>query len=278
MSAGFTDQFFLQNNELFKCESPLEKEEVKISVYEVMKVIQGIPLFIEDHLFRLNESMELSNITYPISITSNIHDQITRLCSANNKNTGNIELRISKYLSGNSTMYLGFIAHSYPIENDYQQGIQVGLFLAERTIPNAKVKNTDTRLKANTYIAKAQVTETLLYNQKGYITEGSRSNVFFIKGDRVFTAPADMVLKGISRKYVIKVLDKLKILWTEGAIHLDDLHSMDAGFICGTSPGVLPLNSIEEIKLNAQNAILVQIMEAFNNQVSEYIKTVKFQD
>jgi branched-chain amino acid aminotransferase len=276
MSAGFSDQFFFQNNELVNCNLHSESNKSEISVYEVIKVIQGIPLFIEDHLERLRLSMELSNINYPSLSIQSIQNQIKMLCSVNEKPFGNIELRISKNPTELANMYLGFIVHSYPIESDYQNGIKVGLFLAERTLPNAKVKDTTTRINANKYIDQNKLKETLLHNTDGFITEGSRSNVFFIKGNQVFTAPSELVLKGISRKYVMKVLEVLNIVGIEKAIHMDDLSNMDAGFICGTSPGVLPINSIEDIKLNAGNALMINIMQAFNAQVEAYIQSTSF--
>ncbi len=271
MHLDFIDRFYFQDKELFESNNIEDEKVVVISVYEVIKVINGIPLFFEDHLERLNNSLALSGLKYPYLKFEELGTQIAALCKENDKYIGNIELRISALPENKNVMLLGFIPHHYPKPEDYSTGINVGLLLAERPLPNAKVKNTDTRIKANKYLAENKLTEVLLYNHEGLITEGSRSNVFFIKGQQVFTAPASMVLKGISRKYAIKTLSKLEVPVSEEAIHIGDLSQMDAGFICGTSPGILPLNAVEEKLLDTKNPVLQKILVGFNNQVTDYL-------
>jgi branched-subunit amino acid aminotransferase/4-amino-4-deoxychorismate lyase len=64
---------------------------------------------------------------------------------------------------------------------------------------------------------------------------------------------------------------QLGITLVEEALHISDLSQMDGGFICGTSPGVLPLNAVEEQLLDAKNPVLQKILVAFNNQVTDYL-------
>lgn len=271
MHQEFSDRFYFRDKVLLETTNHGDEKEIGISVYEVIKVINGVPLFFEDHLERLKNSIFLSGMEYTNLQIEELNSQIYSLCKENHKYIGNIELRISALPDTKSQFLLGFIPHKYPKAEEYKQGIKVGLLQAERNLPNAKVKNTDTRLKANKYLSDTQLSETLLYNNQGLITEGSRSNVFFIKGLRVFTAPGSMVLKGISRKQAINALIQLEIPFSEEAIHVKALPEMDAGFICGTSPGILPLNSVEETIMDAENSLLQKIKSAFNNQVTAYL-------
>jgi branched-chain amino acid aminotransferase len=273
MHQEFSDRFYFREKELLESNNLEEERGIGISVYEVIKIINGVPLFFEDHLERLKNSLELSGLEYPNPDIETWNSRIEALCKANQKYNGNIELRISALPDNECYVLLGFIPHHYPKPVDYLHGIKVGLFQAERSIPNAKVKNTDTRIKANKYLAETKLSETLLYNEQGLITEGSRSNVFFIKGQRVFTAPSGMVLKGISRKHAIKTLLQLGIPFSEEAIHTADLSQIDAGFICGTSPGILPLNAVGDQTLDAKNQVLQKILVAFNNRVTDYLAT-----
>ena len=52
--------------------------------------------------------------------------------------------------------------------------------------------------------------EVLLVNRDGVITEGSRSNVFFIKSGEVYTPPTDAVLPGVTRTMIIRILEEWK--------------------------------------------------------------------
>ena len=49
-------------------------------------------------------------------------------------------------------------------------------------------------------ISDNKLYEVLLVDRNGRITEGSRSNVFFVKGNKFYTGPSAMVLVGITRK------------------------------------------------------------------------------
>ena len=61
--------------------------------------------------------------------------------------------------------------------------------------------------------------EVLLWNQKGELTESSRSNVVIERGGELFTPPVDCgLLAGTYRQYL---LQKGKI--QEGIIYLDEL-------------------------------------------------------
>lgn len=59
------------------------------------------------------------------------------------------------------------------------------------------------------------VYEVILVNIKGYITEGSKCNVFFIRGNTLVTAPENQVLAGITWKYILPLARQHHISITE---------------------------------------------------------------
>ena len=73
------------------------------------------------------------------------------------------------------------IPHAYPTSEDYKQGVPTLTYSAMRENPGVKYINTDLRTRTNRLIKQKQVYEVLLVDKEGYITEGSRSNVFFIR-------------------------------------------------------------------------------------------------
>ena len=46
----------------------------------------------------------------------------------------------------------------------------------------------------------------------GFITEGSRSNIFMVIGSTVLTSKVENVLPGITRQFIIKTCEKLNIV------------------------------------------------------------------
>jgi len=270
-----TSQKFVFYNNNLQVNSLKETIDIELAVYEVIKVVGGIPLFCEDHIERLNNSMKMSHIEDFIISKTDFLFQINAICKANNQYFGNVELRVSKLKDNKTNSFLGFISHKYPEPISYIEGVLTSLLIAERVLPNAKVKGSETRSKADSHLINTNIYEVLLVNNEGFITEGSRSNVFFIHGNLVYTAPKEFILPGITRKYAIKALEKLNIPLVEKLIDATQLNTIDAAFLCGTSPGILPIKQISNIAFDVQNKILRDCMLEFNSIVQDYLsKTV----
>ena len=64
-------KYFIQNNNVFECEEFKDSEiSSGTSLYEVVRIIDGIPLFIEKHLQRLNNSAGIINKELWMSLES----------------------------------------------------------------------------------------------------------------------------------------------------------------------------------------------------------------
>ena len=103
------------------------------------------------------------------------------------------------------------------------------------------------------------------------ITEGSKSNVFFIRKECVMTAPGDKVLKGITREKVISFCNKLNYKLIECPISIDTLPSMEAVFLTGTSPKILPVNRIDQITYSTGHPMMKNLMAAYDDLIQEDI-------
>ncbi len=108
----------------------------------------------------------------------------------------------------------------------------------------------------------------MLRDEKNCITEGSKSNVFFIANERVMTAPGDQVLKGITREKVFLLCNKLNYKIIECPISIDTLYSMEAVFLTGTSPRILPVNRIDEISYSTGHPMMRNLMKAYDDLIS----------
>lgn len=267
---GFSADYFFYNQELTDSSLPIHLD-VEVAVYEVIRIIGGVPLFFEDHLQRMHNSLKMANIEKEMLSESDIEGKIKQLCKVNASYFGNIEIRISKLNQGDAISLIGFIPHSYPQPIDYLHGVSTALMQAERQLPNAKIKHSKTRLKSNAFLKEHGVFEALLVNSAGLITEGSRSNLFFIKDTIVFSTPLTYILPGITRAYTLKALQKQNVSIVEKLVHKNELDTIDAAFICGTSPGILPIKSIDSIEFDVHNTILKATMLEFNDFVKAYI-------
>lgn len=243
----------------------------KPPIYEVIRVIGGVPLFLEDHLNRMFHSAEI--IGYNIDRDEkDIRSDIKTLILKNNIDKLNVKL-LSTEIEGMGKVFLAYNIESfYPPEEYYKKGIHTTLFHYERNNPNAKVLFTSFKEEVAKALKERNAFEALLVSKSSHIPEGSRSNMFFVKGDKVYTAKASEVLIGITRKHIFDVCNKLNIKIVEESIHIDDLEKLDGGFMSGTSVNVLPISTIDNIKLDSiNNRLIKEINNAYVREMENYI-------
>lgn len=105
-----------------------------------------------------------------------------------------------------------------------------------------------TALLANTMgfqAAYEQGMKECIFERNGLITEGSRSNIFFILKGRVYTHPeSGHILSGITRANVIRLAAESGITVVEEAVSLGTLSSCEEAFITNTSSEVTPVTEI----------------------------------
>ena len=281
------NKYFLFGSE-FKAREEFENYNISMgkSIYEVIRVSDGIPIFLMEHLSRLENSSKI--MKYDLCITmEKIISGIVELIAVNNVLEGNIKLVIN-YDSNvdlgednnnlNERFLAYFVPHVYPSNQQYAEGVKTITYHGERAIPNAKIINNDFREKVNQKIINMGVYEAILVDHGGFITEGSKSNIFMVIGSIVVTSKVENVLPGITRQFIIKTCEKLNIVVEERNIHENDIGSLTGLFISGTSPKVLPIKSVDGFSFNSsKNPIIKSIMLGFEEELQEdKQKIVKF--
>lgn len=192
MNECFRDKF-IYNNKVLNCIefNPILINQGK-SLYEVIRLIDGIPLFLEDHLERLAYSASVTGLKLWLS-PDEIKSWIKELSKINMTKDGNIKIVFNFNEKEGNNFLAFFIKHSYPTEDMYINGVKTSLLEEERDNPNAKIINKNLREKSDKLIKEKDLFEAILVDRNGNVTEGSRSNIFMIKGNKVYTAPKEDV-------------------------------------------------------------------------------------
>ncbi|MFT8348005.1 aminotransferase class IV [Clostridium saccharoperbutylacetonicum] len=237
-------------------------------IYEVLRVLEGKPLFLENHLRRMKNSFELINENFKITYDE-ISEKIKELIKSEKEVEGNIKIT---YSVNEKLLKMFFIEHSYPSSDMYKDGVKTILYFAERENPNAKIINTIFRERINNEIRNKNVYEAILVDSKGNITEGSRSNIFMVKGNILITSPSKKVLPGVTRGEVIEVALKNGIEVKEEEFKASDIGELDGMFISGTSPKILPISKVDNVNFNVNNDIIRKLIEEYNHEINSYIK------
>jgi branched-chain amino acid aminotransferase len=263
-------RFFIQDS------SVLEVKEYQpntgIEIYEVLRVVEGIPLFFEDHLRRFLHSAWLCHLEIPAD-AEEIYDSVIKLIEVNQVQEGNIQFCYCFRPVGRFRAY--FIPHHYPDDEIITKGVSCGLLAAERIDPNAKVVQHSLKEKANRMIAEKGFFEVFLLNQYGKLTEGSRSNLFFLKNGIFVTAPNEEVLPGITRHKVLEILSFQGAAVDLRNLSAEELVQMDGAFLTGTSPKVLPVRSIENHIYTVGHPEINELIKAYDELIQAYLREKK---
>ena len=229
------------------------------SVYEVIRLMNGRPQFLPEHFARLEGSLGAIGKTVPFTYET-LEQSITDLAAEGRIKDHNLKLEVD--ISGHGVLYMN--PTHYPSPKQYAEGVRTGLFEGERKNPNIKMMDQALRDATNAAIRERGLYEVILVDRNGQITEGSRSNVFFIKDGEVYTSPLHQVLPGITRGKIIEILNSKGITVHEEPIAASDIASFDAAFISGTSPKVLPIAQMEGAAYDVNDPLLRDLMNWYD--------------
>lgn len=244
------------------------------SIYEVLRISGGRPVFFYDHFDRLMMSVLLQNKGMLASIEEMKRD-IIALVKSEKKREINLKIVFNYNKTFNYIVYL--IKSFYPTPEQYKKGVRGTLFTAERKDPESKVINHKLRTDICNKLLMEGAYEAILVNKNNCITEGSRSNLFFIKGDNLFTAPDESVLNGITRKHVIDICRGKGIDIEFSYTNAERINEYDCAFMTGTSPGLLPFYSIDNNFFKVEHHLITSIRDIYLARVKESVDRFSIQ-
>ena len=235
------------------------------NIYEVIRIIDGKILFWKDHLIRLGKSLQIEDVRLNLSDMDFI-EMISVLIRQNRYE--NMNIRIDVFVSDITNIIIGFIPTYYPDTALYDEGVKTVTLNSVREDPAVKVVHNALKSRVDKILTNRKIFEVLFLNEAGNLTEGSRTNLFLIKGKEVFTAKSEDVLLGVTRNKVIELCHLENIPVHECDLAFEGAADFDACFLTGTSPKVLPVKFVDDISFPVKNGILLKIMNAYNLLIS----------
>lgn len=274
MNSEIIENFFVANGKVITVEEA-DKFSAGTSrtIYEVVRVVSGVPVFLERHIERLEASAKLVGSSIE-AIKLQLEAAIQELIKANKNPQKNVKIIVYN-LENDTPDYLAyFIKSSYPSAEEYRNGVNTILIKEERSNPNAKVINSSYKERVAAAMESAGAYEALLVNSRDEITEGSRSNIFFVREDEILTAPKGNVLIGITRVCVMELCEMLGIRVLETPVGTSMLKELDGVFMTGTSPKILPIRSIGELQFaSAESPVIKEVMKGYDDLMNKYVRS-----
>jgi branched-chain amino acid aminotransferase len=246
----------------------------EVSFYEVIRTKEGVPLFYDDHLMRLGRGISTRYDPDP-DLPAKIKEGFRALVKSESFREINVRITVT-YTGREYSIHICYVPSSYPTDEMMRKGAGLILFHAERFHPEVKLLNNRLRMTVDSELGRSKAYEALLVNREGYITEGSRSNVFFLSEDgAIQTAPDNMVLSGITREKVIGICNRENLRLVFRAVRVNDLPRFRSVFITGTSPMVLPVYSIDKQEYKIGDPLVETIRVKYSALVSQSIRDYK---
>lgn len=239
------------------------------SIYEVIRMVNGTPLFFYDHVERLENSVRHQKKEMLARIEE-LRQDILRLSVPEGYSEANLKI-VFNYNSGRSNYLLYFIRPVYPSQDQYDNGVKGILYQAERKDPSSKVINHRLRSEIFHKLILDGAYEAILVDHNNFITEGSRSNIFFIREGILYTAPENRILSGITRKYIFDICSEHNIQVVSACVRAAEIYLFDSVFMSGTSPMVLPFSSIDDKVFNVKLPLLKELRKLYIEKAEESI-------
>jgi branched-chain amino acid aminotransferase len=228
------------------------------SIYEVTSCEKNKPRFWEDHLKRLVNSGDLIGMDvrpYIDSInqwTQNLLDHssyshsILRIIVT--RGEGDLNLSPSEQYQCQVIIFCRPFT-PYP-KHWYEKGIAVEITLVRRNPiqslnPQAKTGNYMNNQLALQEARSKGADDAIMCNLEGQITEGSTSNVWFVKASKVYTPDIESgLLAGITRAKIIDLCRQSGIDLKIGKIDKQFALDADEMFITSSTKSIVPITKI----------------------------------
>jgi len=216
-------------------------------LFETMRLYRNKIVYFDEHLERIKFSSKLVGlrIPYPLQKLKKI---IGKAVEKSGFKDAYVRLTLSKAKKGTDISVIVRKYTPYPAQK-YRQGIRVTIssFRQDEGSFLARLKSANRLLYELSYseAKKKGFAGSIILNSRGYISQGSRSNIFFVKDNALFTPWLSCgCLKGITRRVIFDLARKYKIRIYEGKFVPQDLYQADEVFFTNSLAGIMPVKSI----------------------------------
>ena len=241
-------------------------------IYEAMVQLNGKLFFEKEHLERLDYCLKEIQIEFDVST---LKPKIAQLLASSGLATSDcfLYIQVTRGVAPRKhsfpkdvkpTLMMYAIAKELPEVNDS--------LITVNTIEDFRWNRCD--LKSISILGNVMANDLAISNENYEtlfvrdfkITEASHCNVFFVKGEVLYTHPANQfILNGITRIIVKNLCQKLNIKLIETAVHINDIATMDEAFLTGTATQIARIKKIDDIAFDTaiENSVTERLQQAF---------------
>lgn len=229
-------------------------------VWEGMRIHDGHPAFLDQHLDRLYEGAKA--IAMNVGLDRNaLTEAIYSTLSANDMRDGaHMRLMVTRgvkrtpYQDPRATIGSATIViipeFKTPRPEVHKKGLKLFTVHVRRGAPDVQDPKLNSHSKLNCITACIQATEAgadeaLMLDPHGFVATCNSTHFFIVRKGEVWTSSGDYCLSGITRANVLKVCREAGIPAYEKNFSLTEVYSAEEAFVTGTFAGVAPVHTID---------------------------------
>jgi len=248
-------------------------------VFDLLRTLNGKPLFLEEHITRLQTSARQIGMELPWN-SQKLIDIVMQTLQHNSFEESNIRIVVT---GGSSPDFitpqgkprlLVLITRAPELpQRWYTEGVKIITFASERSIPGAKSIDYVTATIALKQARDQNAIEALYVDRNGCVREGTTSNLFAFYGD-ILVTPDRGILNGITRKAVLDLAAKMMDVELRN-LKLNDLLIADEVFITGTNKMIVPVVQIDATTIGTgrPGKHTQRLMDALKKRIEGYYQS-----
>jgi len=243
-------------------------------IFDFFKVLNGIPVFLDEHLERLYSSAkemrlridysqdELKNIIFELLHKNNSGDTGVRITLTGGYSTDG-------YLLSKPNLILSLRAFIPQTKEQFEKGIKLITYEHQRQLPHVKTIDYLMGIWLQNVI-KQNNADDVLYHQNGIVSECPRSNFFMVTNDNRIITPSKSILKGVIRSKLIEIAKKDFVI-EERQVSINEINLAREAFVTSTTKTILPVRQINERIFHGKLHVTEQLYHSLSQLVQSQV-------
>lgn len=248
------------------------------AVFDFLKCVDRIPVFVDDHLERFYSSAATLRLAVPYQI-GELKQIVQQLMEKNSVEQPGIRIQLTGGYStdGYSIAQPNLIISQQdfkPVsEKAFSSGIKLMTAQYQRQLP--QVKTTDYLMAIwLQQQAREMNADDILYCNNLSVLECPRANIFIVTKNDELISPAENILAGITRKQVLTVAKKYYRV-AERGLSLTELRNAKEVFITSTTKAILPVYAVDDIHFAPPGKITTHLRQLLATVTEQYLTANK---
>jgi len=259
-------------------------------IYETLRAYNGVAFKLDEHIDRLRRSASLIQLEIPKNPAA-IKRAVYQTLRANRLREAVIRITVSRGpgpagLDPALCRKPTFVVFASPFRNYpeqlYRKGAGIAIVSTRRNIISALNPQIKSLNFLNNILAKIEAKhenafEAVMLNHRGYLAEGTVSNLFFLKNRILYTPGLEAgILDGITRNTVLEIAGRSGLTIREGKFRKNSVYDADEVFLSNTTMEIMPVSRVDTVKIGSGAGRMTKVLHhAYKRMVGDYSRTMR---